>query len=466
MKATRSELALIFVLACLVYGGTTHRRVFVAGNDASRWAQIDSIVDHGRTDLGASRFRATVDRVRIDGKEYSNKPPVLALAGAAIYAGLQALVGWRLDGAGAGAVLWTVTFLLVGLPTALLVVAFRRATDRFPDTSQAGRRLLTLALGVGTLLFSFAGTFNNHSLPAALLFGAFLAALSGRAALSGAACGVAGAIDLLSGFGLAPFVLMALPGRRVPRPAAALRFAAGLGAGLVLMAASNLYVFGSPWPPKLVPGAVDLSAQAGPSLGGVVLPESWSYPLEILLGGHGLFFVSPVLLVGAAGLVACARQRPVRERRAWIALAVGLGGQWLGHALLAGSYGGWSYGYRYLLPIQALLLLPAAAHLSGARRAALLALLPISTLFAALGAYHPWPPAYEQASHADPVASLVTNPVGGNAAAWAAEHLPDSSLARGLGERFVSASAAERGRYFALFFGSKGDLETMRRFAP
>ena len=137
-----------------------------------------------------------------------------------------------------------------------------------------------------------------------------------------------------------------------------------------------------------------------------------------------------------------------------------------GHAMLAGSYGGWSYGFRYLLPIQALLLLPAAAALSGARRALLLALLPVSVLFAALGAYHPWPPAFEQESHRQPVASLVRNPVGGNAAAWAAANLPESALARSLGERFVSRDPAERRRYFALFFGSKGDLATLRRFAP
>jgi hypothetical protein len=62
------------------------------------------------------------------------------------------------------------------------------------------------------------------------------------------------------------------------------------------------------------------------------------------------------------------------------------------------------------------------------------------------------------------VASLVTNPIGGNAAAWAAEHLPGSALARALERRFVRGDEAERRRYFALFFGSKGDLATMRRF--
>ncbi len=38
-------------LVSAVYGATTHGRVFSAGNDASRWAQIESIVDHGRTTI-------------------------------------------------------------------------------------------------------------------------------------------------------------------------------------------------------------------------------------------------------------------------------------------------------------------------------------------------------------------------------------------------------------------------------
>ena len=77
------------------------------------------------------------------------------------------------------------------------------------------------------------------------------------------------------------------------------------------------------------------------------------------------------------------------------------------HAALAGSYGGWAYGYRYLLPVQPLLLFAAGAVLELPRaRALLLALLPVSVLFAGLGAYHPWPPGYEQASNAAAVAAL------------------------------------------------------------
>jgi len=90
----------------------------------------------------------------------------------------------------------------------------------------------------------------------------------------------------------------------------------------------------------------------------------------------------------------------------------------------------------------------------------------VSLLCAALGAYHPWPPAWEQASSAGSVAAMVTNPIGGNAAALAAARLPDSALAEALGRRFVDPDPQRRRQYFALFFGTKGDLETRRRFLP
>ncbi len=463
----RSERVLVFCLALALYAATTHSRVFSAGNDASRWAQVEALVDHGSASIESSRFRGTVDRVLIGGREYSNKPPLLALAGAALYAPLRALTGWRLaDPATGGRMIWLLTLLLIGVPAAATAMLFGAALER-TAVEPGTRVLLTLALAAGTLLFSFAGTFNSHVPAAFLLLGAALAALVGRAGTSGLACGVAGALDLLPGFGLAPFLAGALAGERDGRGRRLARFAAGVAAGAALLAAANLAITGSPLPLKMQPGAVDLAAAAGPSLWGVVLPQSALYPLEILFGGHGLFSVSPVLLVGAWGLARARRRPPLGDGRAWTWLAAGVFAQFAGHALVAGSYGGWSYGYRYLIPIQPLLLLAAPAALGGrAARTLLVALLPFSMLFAALGAYHPWPPAFEQATAGDPVAASVTNPIGGNAAAFAAARRPGGALAEALGRRFVSPDPELRRRYFALFFGSKGDLATRGRFLP
>ena len=471
MNPERKRFLVVLALAWAVYLAGTHPRVFAAGNDASRWAQIESLVDYRSASIERSRFRLTVDRVRAGGREYSNKPPLLAFAGAALYAPLAAATGWRLgDPATAPAAIWVLTGLLVGLPGAATVALFDRALGRRRSAGPRTRAVLTLALGGGTLLLSFGGTLNNHVPAAFLLFVAVLAALAGRPGASGLACGLAGAVDLLPGFGFAPFLAAALASPDSGRARRLLRYAAGLAAGGALLLAANWATTGSPLPPKLLPGAVDLSAAAGPSAAGVVLPQSPRYALEVLFGGHGLFTVSPVLALGALGLAFAARRGTPPERRAWSAIGLGVVAQVAGHALLAGSYGGWSYGFRYLLPVAPVMMLAAPAALGGRAgrggRALLAAALPPSLLFAALGAYHPWPPAFEQATLVDPVAARVRNPIGGNAAAWAAVHCPGSALAEELARRFVAGDEGARRGYFALFFASKGDLATCRRFLP
>lgn len=400
-----------------------------------------------------------------DGRELSNKPPLMAFAGAALYAPLRAATGWRLaDPRTGGRAIWTLTVLLVGVPAAATVALFARAVARDRALGPRARSLLVVALGAGTLVASFSGTLNNH-VPAALgVLAGVLAALDGRGGRAGLWLGLAAAIDLLPGAGFVPVafaLLLAAP----DRGRALARFAGGLAVGATLFAAANVATAGSPLPPKMLPGAVDLSAQAGPAVAGVVLPQSPFYALELLFGGHGLFAVSPVLLVGAVGLALAVRRPPFGPRRFWAWLAAGIVVQFAGHALVAGSYGGWSYGYRYLIPIQPLLLLAAPAALAArAGRPALAALLPPSLVFAALGAFHPWPPAFEQATAGDPVATLVTNPIGGNAAAWLERTLPGSAAARAAGEIFVDRDPELRRRYYRLFFGSKGDFAALQRF--
>ena len=489
MQPRRARFLGVLAAAWAVYAAGTHARVFSAGNDASRWAQVESLIDYGSASIEPSRFHGTVDRVAIGGREYSNKPPLLALAGAALYAPLEAATGWRLgDPVTGGRVIWLLTVLLVGLPGALTVALFDRGLGRGAgereEPAPPWRTLLTVALAAGTLLLTFGVTFDSHVPAACLLLVAALAARGGRPLASGLATGAAGALDLLPGFGMAPFLAWALAAPAAGRRGRLLRFALGVAAGLVLLAASDFAITGWPLPTKLVPGAVDVAAAAGPSVAGVVLPQDPLYPLEILFGWHGLFTVSPVLLFGAAGLLLRVRSRPPQDstdagrRTFWVALGLGILAQIGGHALVAGSYGGWSYGFRYLVPVQPLLMLAAPAALAAGSgrssrssrsrswtRALFAAVLPVSILFAALGAYHPWPPAFEQASHRAPVVSAVTNPVGANAAAWAEQHFPGSGWARALGRRFVARDPEQRRRYFEIFFGSKGDLVTMRRFA-
>ncbi len=453
----------------LLYASTTHSRVFSAGNDAARWALVEAVVDFHTTDIRVSRFGQTVDRVILgDGRELPNKPPLLSLAAAGIYHGLQSLFGWSLSGAGAGEVVRWTTIILVGVPGAFLAWNMARTLRQLDRSGETWPSFVALAVATGTLLWPFATTLNAH-LPAAwLVFASWGALMRNAPAQAGALASTGGALDLLPGFGMLPFLAWAILRRSAQgkRMQAVARFAAGALAGTSLAVASNFWVSGSPLPPKWLPGSRDLSAQMGPSLFGVVLPDRWSYPFEILLGGHGLFFVSPLLLVAALGWVLKIRRAPAEEVRGlWCPLGWGLFAQYAGHAAIAGSYGGWSFGYRYLIPVAPLMVLALAGTFRGLIQKIWWCLFPISFCFAALGAYHPWPPAFEQSTSRHPVAALVTNPVGGNFAAWLAYHAPGSRFEEWVGSWFVSSDRAKRREYYRLFYGSRGDLQAMRRFS-
>jgi len=455
----RASGALLFLLTLGFLALLVHGRVFGAGNDASRFALIESLVDFGQMPIEASRYHWTIDRVTIAGQDYSNKPPLLSLFGAAIYAAIKGVTGLTFA-RNEAAVLYLLNLLLVALPTAWLVAVFHRSLLRY-WRPQAPLSLVTLALAAGTILTSFSTTLNNHTVAAALLFAACEAAWSGNAMTAGCHIALLACIDTVPGLVFAP--VLGLIVRDTAGARGLRRFAGALAAGAALFVAANLWVVDSPWPPKMVPGALDYSSSTGPELAGVLLPTSWTYPLSALFGWHGFFTVSPVLLFGAAGMARAALEgRPLP--RCWIVLLAAACGLMIGgHVLFVGSFGGWSYGFRYLIPIVPLLLFFAPAVLGPVARRAFVPVLAISCLCALLGAYNPWPPADEPGTGKHPVASMVTNPVGANLAAWLWEYAPGGWLADASARLFISPDREARDRYLALFYASRGDVEMTLR---
>ena len=458
----RGILPALLTLAALV--PLVHAHVFEAGNDASRFATIEALVDQGTGAIERSRYHWTVDRVSFGGHDYSNKPPLLSLLGAGAY--------WALErGAGLGfatdepAVVWSLTFLLAAVPSAGLVGLFHRSLARHWTPAGADRRVLamvTAALATGTILTSFSTTFANHAVAAALLFAACDAAWSGSGLLAGFLISLVVGIDTVPGLLFIPPLALALDDRAGRR--GLLRYGAALLLGAAMLVAADLFVLGSPWLPKMVPGAIDASSRMGPSVAGVLLPSSWTYPVSALFGWHGFFSVSPVLLFGAWGLGRAARRgAPPFPRRLALALAAACLVMIVGHALFVGSYGGWSYGFRYLIPIVPVLLFFAPAALDATGRRLFLPALAVSILTALLGAYHPWPPGDEPGTGQHPVASIVTNPVGANLAAWLRQYSPGGFLAEPAGALFISPEPGPRGQYLALFYASKGDQAMARR---
>jgi tetratricopeptide (TPR) repeat protein len=87
----------------------------------------------------------------------------------------------------------------------------------------------------------------------------------------------------------------------------------------------------------------------------------------------------------------------------------------------------------------------------------------LSILFALVGTYNPWPPVHEPEIDPHPVASLVKNPIGGNASAWLREYLGESFLTKAAASQFIHPDPEKQNQYFLLFYKSKGDEEMAQK---
>lgn len=464
MLKQRGIHLIVFCVTLLFLAGLTHDTVFWAGNDVSRFAQIEALVDYGHTHIDASRYCWTVDRVTIDGKNYSNKPPLFSLIGAGVYWGLKHVFGFSFADDQAATV-YLLILILVGVPTAWLVARFYALLDVYPEIGISHKILTTVALAAGTILTSFAVTMSNHPVAAALLVAACLAAWRGSGLIAGAWLGLLGAIDILPGVVFAPvlaLIVYQIAGRKSMG-----RYILAVLAGAALFVAVNWWVHGSPLPPKMAPGAADHSGSFPPSDDDIqinvpvqLFPDDWRFPLSCLFGWHGFFSVSPVLLFGVWGMVRTIRDGEPLGRYCTLLLAGGCGVLTLGHVLFVHSFGGWSYGYRYLIPIIPILLFFVPKVLIKGRVWLFGIVLIPSILSSMLGAYDPWPPVaepeYEDTAHQHPYASLVSNPIGGNAGAWLYAHFPDLAVTEWMGSAFIHPNQRLRMRYLLLFYRSKG----------
>jgi hypothetical protein len=111
-------ITIILILIGMVTAGTKVR----SWNDASRMANVQAIVEHGSFQIDNTVFINTGDKVYIQGNFYSDKPPMPALIGAAIYAPLFHM-GIKL-GYGHNLAYYLITLLMVKVFWGLSLVAF------------------------------------------------------------------------------------------------------------------------------------------------------------------------------------------------------------------------------------------------------------------------------------------------------------------------------------------------------
>jgi hypothetical protein len=425
----RLVTALVFSAVALLLATTTKWEVTLSGNETTRLATVQTLVEQGTFSIDRSDF-VTVDRVSIGGRFYSDKPLFLAAWLSLLYLPLHQLLGWDFS-SHYHELIYLLGLVGVGSFSLLLAVLFYRRM-RQEGRSWVWALAAAVALIFSTWIFSFGTSINNHTPAACVCFALAWtlwggkAPLRGRRALAaGLLAGVLFNLDLPTGglFFAGGLVFIAVASKR-RRRTALVGFAAGFAGPVAMMAGLHYAAYGNPLPAYLVPGAFDFPSNIHTSqIAGLHRPERpIQYLFHATLGQRGLFSHQPVLLLSLPYLL---WRRPGRARAltpALIAVAA-----ILFYGTQTGDYGGWAYGFRFLVPLIPLFFWWACGWLAGVpggRRLALLApILAIGVVSAALGAYNPWPVCYEGSATAPgAVEEEVRWPVAANLLCWSFEH--------------------------------------------
>jgi hypothetical protein len=372
----------------------------LGANDRSRWVTVRALLENGSYSIGQRNPASataknpagdtglvfeepwkTIDKVLDPQTEryYSSKPPWLATLVAGECWLLQRIFGWELSDPRTplfGIVLLTFNWLPFLAYMVTLAVWARH--ERWSPWSST---YLLLAAGVGTFTSSFAVTLNNH-VPATCTVALSLLFLrqaiehrTGTAAtnlvVSGFFSGCAATFELpalcFAVGGLIVAMYFCGPGRSVLYILAASLPAAGflLTNYLALGRLTPIYAeFGGPWY-QYAGGYWDPAEQVRQGI-------DWAdetkciYAFHLLLGHHGLFSLTPVLILGAIGaLISIASFWSVKKYDEQSRTLLWLPWLCLGTLIIVVSfyiwrtnnYGGKTIGPRWLIWLSPLLLL-------------------------------------------------------------------------------------------------------------
>jgi len=347
-------------------------------NDAmnSRLATVYSLANYGtwRIDRPADQppipyERGTIDKVEVNGRLLSSKPPMLPLLMTGEYLALHRLAGWDLDDERqTERIAWVMNFTLVGLSYLAAIVFFLKTLRLFiPDP--LSRTLMVFALAFCTQLFGYATHLNNHVPAAGMLTVALYFALgvgSGklapapwRFALFGLTAGLVPTLDMPAAIFMLPAGLyllwkhpvrtaaFAIPLGLLPVAAHLAALHAATGGFLPVQMRDDVYLYeGSYWRSPI--GIDALNEPKG------------LYLFHMALGRVGLFSLYPILFAGAAAALNALvyRKAPFRGYILTGAAAVLILSAY--YLVKTNNYGGEAYGFRWYIVAMPVLLMMGA----------------------------------------------------------------------------------------------------------
>lgn len=313
--------------------------------------------------------QGTIDKVEIDGRLISSKPPLLPLMMTGEYIALHRVLGWNLDDKPAlEKISRLMNFTLVGLAYIAAVVFFAK-TLRLFISDPLPRAALLFSLAFGTQLWGYSTHLNNHVPAAGLLVTAIYFALglstgklapkAWRFAAFGLTGGLVPTLDMPAAIFVLPaglFLLWKYPAKTlvfsgmaaaIPVTVHLAAIHAATGSFLPVQTRQDVYLYeGSYWRSPL---GIDALNQ-----------PKCVYLLHMLIGRVGLFSLFPVTFAGVVVAVWALFKKSAPLRGYILAGGAAFFVLTAYYAVKTNNYGGEAYGFRWYIVAMPVLLLMGA----------------------------------------------------------------------------------------------------------
>lgn len=386
-----AQLAIILVTTALHVIFLSQAKPLQSANDRSRWCTVWSLIERGTFQIDEIRQRPgwdTIDLVHVDDHFYSTKPPLLTSVVAGLTWCIQRVTGWNLIKQ-----LHQVTFVVLLavniLPFLISLFAWKFTLVQISDRPWVRLFGVTIA-AFGTLLTPFLMVLNNHTVAAASATIALYALLKilrdesqAPAKWPYALCGFAVAWTAANELPATAFAgLIGLLALRRSMLNTLVAFIPAAAIPLIALVATNVVATGS-WKPVYADYGTDKYKFI---IDGV--PSYWMNPqgvdrnldspaiyfLHCMIGHHGLYSLTPVMLLSLAGWLSCfwLRDRAIRTLVGLSAITSTVVIAFYLTRTQNYNYGGVSCGLRWALwltPLMLIAAVPVLNWLARSRRA-------------------------------------------------------------------------------------------------
>jgi hypothetical protein len=369
-KYKRHIVLAFFLFAVFIFVSTQFYLASV--NVSSRFATMKALVEH-QTFAIDDYHSVTNDKIFRQEHYYSSKPPVLSLAGAGIYYVLHNFFAFDLQMkfSEVDMSVYIITIILSGLSYLWILFLFYKIFQLL-NIKKKYQSWLLLGFGLGTLYLPYATTLNNHTIAGAFLLASFYYLLKLKLKvlknykkglfLMGLFASIAAVLDLPTGLLFLVlffiYIFFNFPKRQL------YFYILGAIPFLALHLFLNYQIVGTFLPPQFLPEYWDGNNNVINFLGGkkqIITKVAFNtrknplfYIINILIGTHGLFSYSPILIFSCYGFWKVFKNKSSFRKEAIIVLFAFL-------SLLAfytfkiSIYTGTAFGFRWLIAITPLL---------------------------------------------------------------------------------------------------------------